>query len=198
MIRRIVTVLILLPLALVIVLFAVGNRAAVTLAFDPFAAEPPMFSASLPLFLALLIALILGVIVGGAAAWARQRKWRRRARRLAADLKAAQATALAWRCARPLATALVITGAFQPPWAAALALGPAPPWAARVAASFGGLARLPRSRQLWRKYEHFDSPWDALRYTWAQGRRHARERFERQVRRRSPRERLGLAPARRP
>lgn len=91
MIRKIVTVLILVPLALAIVMFAVTNRAAVTLAFDPFGAEPPMFSFALPLFLVLLTALIAGVIVGGAAAWSRQSKWRRRARRLSADLKAAQA-----------------------------------------------------------------------------------------------------------
>ena len=35
MIRRIVTALILIPLALLIVLFAVGNRAPVTVALDP-------------------------------------------------------------------------------------------------------------------------------------------------------------------
>jgi len=111
---------------------------------------------------------------------------------------AARATAHAWRCARPLATALAITGAFQPVWALTAAPGPVPPWAERVARTFGGLARLARPRQLWRKYEHFDTPWDALRYTWAQGRRHARERIARDIRRRSARDRLGLARARRP
>ena len=73
-----------------IVMFAVANRAPVTIALDPFGGEPPMFTVAMPLFLVLLVALIAGVIVGGAAAWSRQRKWRRRARRLAADLKAAQ------------------------------------------------------------------------------------------------------------
>jgi uncharacterized integral membrane protein len=91
MIRKIVAVLILIPLALALVMFAVSNRAPVTVGLDPFAGEPPMFSVALPLFLVLLIALIAGVIVGGAAAWSRQRKWRRRARRLSAELKAAQA-----------------------------------------------------------------------------------------------------------
>ena len=90
MIRKIVTVLILVPLALAIVMFAVANRAPVTLGFDPFGAEPPMFAFAVPLFLVLLVALIAGVIVGGAAAWSRQSKWRRRARRLSADLKAAR------------------------------------------------------------------------------------------------------------
>jgi uncharacterized integral membrane protein len=91
MIRKIVTLLILIPIALAIVLFAVANRAAVTVGFDPLAAKPPMFSASLPLFLLLLMVLIVGVIVGGIAAWMRQSRWRRRARRLSAELKAAHA-----------------------------------------------------------------------------------------------------------
>lgn len=90
MLRKIVSMLILVPLALAIAVFAVSNRASVALAFDPLGREPPMFSASVPLYLVLLAALILGVIVGGIAAWSAQRKWRRRARRAAADLKAAQ------------------------------------------------------------------------------------------------------------
>ena len=91
MIRKIVTVLILLPVALAIVLFAVGNRAPVAIALDPFGGEPPMFSVSVPLFLLTLIVLILGVIVGGISAWLRQSRWRSRARRLAGELKASRA-----------------------------------------------------------------------------------------------------------
>jgi uncharacterized integral membrane protein len=106
MIRKFITVLILVPLALAIVLFAVGNRAPVTLAFDPLGSDPPMFSFALPLFLVLLVALIAGVIVGGAAAWSRQSKWRRRARRLSADLKAAHAENAALR--RQLETPSVV------------------------------------------------------------------------------------------
>jgi uncharacterized integral membrane protein len=90
MLRKIVTVLILVPLALAIVMFAVANRAPVVLGFDPLGAQPPMFAFVAPLFLTLLVALIAGVIVGGAAAWSRQSKWRRRARRLSADLKVAR------------------------------------------------------------------------------------------------------------
>ncbi|MEA2871305.1 MAG: hypothetical protein QOH67_1281 [Hyphomicrobiales bacterium] len=91
MIRKIVAILILVPLALLIVLFAVANRAAVTVSLDPFASDPPLFAVTLSLFFVMLIALIAGVIIGGAAAWARQSKWRRRARRLAAELKASRA-----------------------------------------------------------------------------------------------------------
>jgi len=95
MIRNIVRVLILVPLALLIAMFAVANRAPVLIGFDPFGAQPPMFAYPMPLFLALLAALIAGVIVGGAAAWSRQRKWRSRARRLSGELKIAHAEAAA-------------------------------------------------------------------------------------------------------
>lgn len=90
MLRKIVTALILIPIALAIVAFAVANRAAVTISLDPFAGEPPMYAVALPLFLLLLIVLIAGVILGGIAAWMRQSRWRRRARRLSAELKAAR------------------------------------------------------------------------------------------------------------
>jgi len=73
------------------VLFAVANRAPVTVSLDPFGGEPPMFAVAVPLFLMVLMVLILGVIVGGTSAWMRQSRWRRRARRLSAELKAARA-----------------------------------------------------------------------------------------------------------
>jgi uncharacterized integral membrane protein len=90
MIRNIVRVLILVPLALIIAVFAVANRAPVLIGFDPFGAQPPMFAFISPLYLALMVALIVGVVVGGVAAWMSQGPRRRRARRLAAELKAAR------------------------------------------------------------------------------------------------------------
>jgi len=93
MIRNIVTALILLPITLAIILFAVGNRGAVIIGFDPFAADPPMFSFAMPLFLLLLLVLIAGVILGGTSAWMGQSHWRRRSRRLAAELKSSRAEA---------------------------------------------------------------------------------------------------------
>jgi len=91
MIRKIVIALILIPVALLIVLFAVANRGPVTVSLDPFGNPSPIFSVSPPLFLLLLVVLVLGVILGGIAAWMRQSRWRRRARRLAAELKTSRA-----------------------------------------------------------------------------------------------------------
>ncbi len=124
MLRKIVSALILLPLAALIVLFAVGNRAPVAVALDPFVNEPPMFAASLPLFLLLLVVLIAGVIVGGVAAWMRQSRWRRRARRLGGELKAARAEAetlrrqLEARTAPPQAPSSIAAIAYRHPNAA--------------------------------------------------------------------------------
>jgi uncharacterized integral membrane protein len=91
MIRNIFRALILLPIALAIVMFAVGNRAPVTIALDPLASEPPMFAVVVPLFLLVLVTLIVGVIIGGISAWLGQSRWRRRARRLSAELKTSRA-----------------------------------------------------------------------------------------------------------
>jgi uncharacterized integral membrane protein len=88
MLRKIVTALIVVPLALVIIAFAVANRQAVTVSFDPFSSTNPAYAATLPLFVIVFILLILGVLIGGIAAWIRQSKWRRTARKLDADVRA--------------------------------------------------------------------------------------------------------------
>jgi uncharacterized integral membrane protein len=80
MIRKIVIALILVPIAIVFVTFAVANRQTVVVSFDPFDQAHPAFALALPLFELLLAAVIGGVVVGGIAAWIRQGKWRRAAR----------------------------------------------------------------------------------------------------------------------
>ena len=80
MIRKIVTALILVPLAIVFVALAVANRQPVLVSFDPFDQLNPAFARALPLYALMLILVIAGVVVGGIAAWVRQAKWRRAAR----------------------------------------------------------------------------------------------------------------------
>jgi uncharacterized integral membrane protein len=82
MLRRIVTLAIVLPLAAVIIAFAVANRELVTVSFDPFTSVNPAYSATFPLFILIFILVIVGVVVGGTAAWLRQSHWRRAARKL--------------------------------------------------------------------------------------------------------------------
>lgn len=84
-VRNLVAALILVPLAVVIVAFAVANRQIVTVSLDPFSAEHPAASVTLPLFGLIIVLLIVGVLIGGIAAWLGQGRWRRTARRLERD-----------------------------------------------------------------------------------------------------------------
>jgi uncharacterized integral membrane protein len=86
--RKIITALIVVPLAALIIAFAVANRQMVTVSFDPTSSTNPAYDVPLPLFVLVFILLILGVIVGGAAAWLGQSPWRRTARKLDADVRA--------------------------------------------------------------------------------------------------------------
>ena len=88
MFRKVVTALIVAPLGVLIIVFAVANRQAVTVSFDPFSATSPAYAVTVPLFGLVFILLILGVIIGGAAAWLGQSPWRRTARKLDADVRA--------------------------------------------------------------------------------------------------------------
>lgn len=88
MLRKIVTIIIVVPLAILIVAFAVANRQMVVVSFDPFSAAAPAYAARLPLFALIFVLVILGVIIGGAATWFRQANWRRMARDLDADVRA--------------------------------------------------------------------------------------------------------------
>lgn len=87
MFHKIVTTVIVVPLAAIIIAFAIANRQLVTVSFDPFSTVNPAYAATLPLFIMIFVLVILGVIVGGAAAWLRQSKWRRTARKLDAEVR---------------------------------------------------------------------------------------------------------------
>jgi uncharacterized integral membrane protein len=87
MIRKTVMALILVPLAIVLITFAVANRQTVVVSLDPFDQAHPALAVALPLFALILVLLIGGVIVGGVAAWLKQAKWRRAARLAQAEAR---------------------------------------------------------------------------------------------------------------
>ena len=88
--RKFLTALIVIPLGLILVTFAVANRHFVTVSFDPFVSSDPSFAVTMPLFLLLIVVAALGVFVGGLAVWFGQRHWRRAARRNDAEARAAR------------------------------------------------------------------------------------------------------------
>lgn len=86
--RKFVNYLVLVPLAIVLVMFAVANREVVTVSFDPFSSTDPAFALRMPLFALMFVFVMLGVLIGGVATWFTQAKWRRNNRRLQADIEA--------------------------------------------------------------------------------------------------------------
>jgi uncharacterized integral membrane protein len=91
MLHKLVTALILVPLAIVVIAFAVANRQTVLVSFDPFDQANPAFARSLPLYALVLALVIGGVVLGGVAAWLRQGKWRRAARLAQGEARALRA-----------------------------------------------------------------------------------------------------------
>ncbi|MEZ5799424.1 MAG: LapA family protein [Nitratireductor sp.] len=90
MIRKILTVLVLIPLGVVLVVLSVANRQPATLRLDPFNEIDPAIVFTLPLFVMVLLAVLVGMIIGAIAVWFSQGKHRR-------ALKRQQAEAKRWR-----------------------------------------------------------------------------------------------------
>jgi uncharacterized integral membrane protein len=80
MARKIVNLLILLPIGIILIIFCVANRQVVQMAFNPFRPEDQVLSLSAPLFVFLFAMRIIGMVIGSAATWLTQGRHRRRAR----------------------------------------------------------------------------------------------------------------------
>jgi uncharacterized integral membrane protein len=89
--RKFLTAMVLIPLGLIFVVFAVANRHFVTVSFDPFNSTDPSIKVTLPLFIVIIAVAMAGVAAGGIATWFRQRHWRRAARQHEAVARQARA-----------------------------------------------------------------------------------------------------------
>jgi uncharacterized integral membrane protein len=73
--------LVIAPLAVIGIAFAIANRHETTVSFDPFGGNDVSSpQITVPLFLLLFIAIVFGAILGGIATWLTQGKNRRAAR----------------------------------------------------------------------------------------------------------------------
>ena len=63
--RKFFTALIVIPLVLIFIVFAVANRHFVTVSFDPFNSADPSLAVALPLFALIIAVAIMGVVAGG-------------------------------------------------------------------------------------------------------------------------------------
>jgi len=98
--RKFLTAVVLIPLGLLLLVFAVANRHWITVSFNPFDTNDPSLGITLPLFAVIILSLMVGVLVGGLASWFRQRHWRRSARRHEVEAQAARAELADLRAAR--------------------------------------------------------------------------------------------------
>lgn len=92
MLRRIVSILIVLPVSLGLIALAVANRHEVAFVLDPFARDGSL-AVHVPLFTLIFAALILGVLLGGTAVWMKQGRYRRAAREAGREARRASAQA---------------------------------------------------------------------------------------------------------
>ena len=93
--------LVLVPIALMIVLFSVANRAPVRVSFDPISRDAPVLAFDIPLFAVVLAAIAAGVLIGGLASWLAQGKHRKAARRNRREAETLRGEAQMLRAAVP-------------------------------------------------------------------------------------------------
>lgn len=99
--RKFFSVLILVPLGIVLVMFAVANRQWITISFDPFDSVNPAYALKRPLYEVIFALVGFGVLIGGIASWLKQQKWRARARRAEAEARELRARLDALEPRRP-------------------------------------------------------------------------------------------------
>ena len=80
MIRKVLSLVVFLPLGVLLVVLAVANRASVTLALNPFNPADQTLSVSAPFFVFLILAVMAGVLLGAIVTWFSQGKHRKTAR----------------------------------------------------------------------------------------------------------------------
>ncbi|MEO1985606.1 MAG: LapA family protein [Martelella sp.] len=90
MTKKLINILILVPIGVVLIVLCVANRQSVTMALNPFNAADQVLSVSAPFFVYIFIAFILGLVFGSLATWFSQHKHRKTA-------KAKKREAAQWR-----------------------------------------------------------------------------------------------------
>jgi uncharacterized membrane protein len=80
MMKKLLNIVVLVPVAIILIVLSVANRQMVTLALNPFNPTDSVLSASAPFFVFLFLAVIFGMIVGSLTTWFTQGKYRKRAR----------------------------------------------------------------------------------------------------------------------
>lgn len=78
--KKLLSLLIAIPVGIVVVTLAVANRAPVTLAVPPQLDDGPLLAATIPLYALIFATLFAGMILGSIATWFQQGRHRKAAR----------------------------------------------------------------------------------------------------------------------
>ncbi len=113
--RKLLTAVIVLPVAAVLLVFVLANRAPVVLSLDPFSPGAPAWSLQLPLFLIILLSVMVGVVVGSVSGWFAQAGQRREARHNRHEVRRLEQEIIALRRAQTPATGLPAPCIGEPP-----------------------------------------------------------------------------------
>jgi hypothetical protein len=84
--RRILRWIIGLPIAILVIAFAVANRQWTRLSLDPFSPTSPVLSIDMPLWVLFIFGVFIGIIVGWMGCWFAQGKHRKLARERAREI----------------------------------------------------------------------------------------------------------------
>ena len=82
MFKRIVALLIAVPVGALVIALSVANRQDMTLLVPPSVDGTPLASLTLPVFVVLFATLFVGMVLGSIATWFGQRRYRRNAREM--------------------------------------------------------------------------------------------------------------------
>ncbi|HUR44054.1 MAG TPA: LapA family protein [Aestuariivirga sp.] len=110
-IRRLFNWIVGLPVAIIVVAFAIANRERVVLSLDPFSSEP-YASITTPLWGVLFGGIFIGLLAGWVAAWFAHGKWRRATREARVELLRSQQEHEQLK--REMASRAVVSQADQP------------------------------------------------------------------------------------
>ena len=87
MLKRLIFVVIVLPIALLLLTLSVANRQDVSLNYNPFVPDAPGWQITAPMFWFLFGTFAAGLIAGSMATWFKQSRYRRRAREREAEVE---------------------------------------------------------------------------------------------------------------
>ncbi len=83
--KKLVSALILLPVAIALIILSVANRHEVMFNFDPINPQQPFLAVTQPFFVFLFAAVLTGMVIGSLATWLSQGKYRKLARQQKRD-----------------------------------------------------------------------------------------------------------------